>query len=421
MMNGTVRSCLPLLIALVFLPAALADAQKIDDLVNANRIEYTLCKYKAARMHDEARQVDSTKADLPGMEKQAAELQAKLDALNPKYRDAQIKAAALEREQASLGAELPTAEQECREAWVPSLSGACSRRNRITKRLYEEVNPELARLRGELAPLGQERQKCEDTLAVLSMNVQSRRNYLARTTRPTDGEIAEQERRCQLMELSMGLDTAATKPALTIAVSAPEGTVGDEISLGALLSAADPRARYGYVWSINGRVFGDNRPGVRTAIPAEGVNTVRVVAWRWTGSQWAKTAEAAREVTGKARVQQTVSIAGPSSVTIQDAPLTVTFEARVSPEVPGEQYGYTWGATGGSRGPVTFNSHTKTQSLSAATPGRYDILVHAWKLVNGRWIFVSKASLPFAIERAAAAPPTGRQLSTPRGLLPAGR
>lgn len=408
MMTGTLRTLLPLLIALALLPAALADAQKVDDLVNANRIEYTLCKYKAAQMHDEVRQVDSAKADLPGMEKQAAELQAKLDALNPKYREAQLKAAALEREQASLGAELPTVEQECREAWFPSLSGACSRRNRITKRLYEEVNPELARLRSELAPLGQERQKTEDTLAVLSMNVQSRRNYLARTTRPTDGEIAEQERRCQLMELSMGIDTAATKPALTIAVSSPEGTVGDEISLGAVISAADPRARYGYAWSINGRVFGDNRPGVRTAIPAEGVNTVRVIAWRWTGSQWVKTAEATREVTGQARVQQTVSIAGPSSVQIQDSPLTVTFEARVSPEVPGEQYGYTWGATGGSRGPVTFNSHTKTQSLSAATPGRYDILVHAWKLVNGRWIYVAKASLPFAVEGAAAAMPSWR-------------
>jgi len=417
-----IRSPLSSLILLAVLVLAVpAGAQKVDDLVNANRIELTLCKYKAARMHDDARQVDSAKADLPGMERQVADLQAKLDALSPKFREAKQKAASMEREQKALNEELPKVEKDCGEAWFPSLSGACSRRNQITKRLYEEVNPELARLRNELGPLGEERQKCEDTLAVLSMNVQSRRNYLARTTRPTDGEIAEQERRCQLMELSMGLDTAATKPALTIAVSSSEGIVGEEISLGAVLSAADPRARYGYVWSINGRVFGDNRPGVRTAIPAEGVNTVRVVAWRWTGTQWAKTAEAARDIAGRARVQQTVSIAGSSGVTIRDAPLTVAFEARVSPEVPGEQYGYTWGATGGARGPVTFNSHTKTQSLSAATPGRYEILVHAWKLVNGRWIFISKASLPFTIDRAATAPTAGRQLSTPRGLMPAGR
>jgi hypothetical protein len=70
---------------------------------------------------------------------------------------------------------------------------------------------------------------------------------------------------------------------------------------------------------------------------------------------------------------------------------------------------------------VTFNSHSNRQSLSASTPGRYDILVHAWKLVNGRWLFIGKASLPFSIEKTATAPPTGRQLSTPRGLVPAVR
>ncbi|MCK7485454.1 MAG: hypothetical protein MZU97_07745 [Bacillus subtilis] len=77
------------------------------------------------------------------------------------------------------------------------------------------------------------------------------------------------------------------------------------------------------------------------------------------------------------------------------------------PEVPNEQYGFTWGASGGPRGPMTFNSYTKTQSLSASTPGRYDILVHAWKLVNGKWLLIAKASLPFTIEKAASAPPTG--------------
>ena len=101
------------------------------------------------------------------------------------------------------------------------------------------------------------------------------------------------------------------------------------------------------------------------------------MAWRWTGKQWVKTAEASRDIAGKARVQQTVSITGPASVLIQDQPKTVTFEARVNPQAANEQYGYTWGATGGP-GPMTFNSHTSTQSLSATTPGRYDILVHAW-------------------------------------------
>jgi hypothetical protein len=120
-------------------------------------------------------------------------------------------------------------------------------------------------------------------------------------------------------------------------------------------------------------------------------------------------------------VQQTVSITGPASVLIQDQPKTVIFEARIIPEVPNEQYGFTWGASGGPRGPMTFNSYTKTQSLSVSTPGRYDILVHAWKLVNGKWLLIAKASLPFTIEKTATAPPTGRQLSTPRGLTPPGR
>jgi hypothetical protein len=116
-----------------------------------------------------------------------------------------------------------------------------------------------------------------------------------------------------------------------------------------------------------------------------------------------------------------VSISGPAGVTVQDQPGVVTFEARISPQAANEQYGFTWGATGGARGPVTFNNHTSTQTLSASTPGRYDILVHAWKLVNGRWLFIGKAALPFTIERAATAPALGRQLSTPRGLAPPGR
>lgn len=69
----------------MLIPAAPAGAQKIDDLAHANKIEYNACKYKAAQMRDEARHYDRARTDLPGMEKQAADLQAKLDVLNPKY------------------------------------------------------------------------------------------------------------------------------------------------------------------------------------------------------------------------------------------------------------------------------------------------------------------------------------------------
>jgi len=410
--------CLILLaMALLLIVAVPAGAQKIDDLVQANRIEYNACKYKLAQMTDEARYYDRAKADLPGMEKQVADLQAKLDVLNPKYQ----RYSALTEEQKALNSELPKVEKECQEAWISSLSGACKRRNEITRRLGEEINPELARLRAEMPALGEERKKYEDSLTVLKMNLQSKQNYLARTARPTEQQIAEQEGQCKLIELSMGLDPRGAKSTVSILVSAAEGLVGDEISLRASLAPMDPRERYGFVWSINGKVIGGNGALVKTNIASEGVNTVRVVAWRWTGRQWDKTTETAREIIGKPRVQQTVSITGPAGVTLQDQSIVVTFEARITPEVPSEQYGFTWGASGGPRGPVTFNSHTNRQSLSASTPGRYDILVHAWKLVNGKWLFISKAALPFSIEKAATALPTGRQLSTPRGLVPLGR
>lgn len=417
MVRTPLRCVILLAAALLLIPAAPAGAQKIDDLAHANKIEYNACKYKAAQMRDEARHYDRARADLPGMEKQAADLQAKLDVLNPKYQSY----TGLMEEQKTLNSELPKVEKECQEAWISSLSSACTRRNQITKRLYEEINPELARLRAEMPSLGEERKKVEDTLSVIKMNLQSHQNYLARTTRPTDQQIAEQDGKCQLMELSMGLDSKASKSTVTIAATASEGMVGDEVHFGALLSPKDPRTQFGYVWSLNGQVIGGNTASVKTNIPSEGANTVRVVAWRWTGRQWVKTAEASRDITGKPRVQQTVSITGPASVLIQDQPKTIVFEARIMPEVPNEQYGFTWGASGGPRGPMTFNSYTKTQSLSASTPGRYDILVHAWKLVNGKWLLIAKASLPITIEKAASAPPTGRQLSTPRGLAPAGR
>jgi hypothetical protein len=383
--------CFILLAAALLMSAVPAWAQKIDDLTQANRIEYNACKYKLAQMTDEVRHYDRVKADLPGMEKQAADLQAKLDVLNLKYQ----RYTALMEEQKTLNTELPKVQQECQGAWISSLSSACKRRDQISRSLAEEIDPELARLRAEMPSLGEERKKVEDPLTVIKMNLQSRQNYLARTTRPSDQQIAEQDRQCKVLELSMGSDSTAST--LAIAASASEGTVGSGISFGAVLSPKNPQNRYGYVWSLNGRVFGDNSAGVKTNIPGEGVNTVRVVAWRWTGSQWVKTSEASRDIVGKARVQQTVSVTGPA-VLIQDQPRRLTFEARITPEVPSEQYGFTWGATGEQGGTVTFSNYTRTQSFSASTPGRYTILVHAWKLVNGKWLFIGRASLPFAVE-----------------------
>jgi hypothetical protein len=394
-MKRTPFRCLILLAAAsLLISAGPVGAQKMDDLVQANRIEYNACKYKLAQMTDEARYYDRVKADLPGMEKQAADLQANLDALNLKYQ----RYTALTEEQKTLNSELPRVQQECQGAWISSLSSACKRRDQINKRLGEEINPELARLSAEMPSLGEERKKVGDPLTVIKMNLQSRQNYLARTSRSTDQQIAEQDRQCQQMARSMGLDSTASKPAVSIAPSASGGNVGEEISLRASLAPADPGVRYGFVWSINGQFIGGNGDRVKTTIASEGLNAVRVVAWRWTGRQWVKTAEATREIVGKARVQQTVSITGPAGVMLQGKPAIVTFEARITPEIPSEQYGFTWGVSGGASGPVTFTGYTSRQSLSAAAPGRYDILVHAWKLVNGKWLFIGRASLPFAVE-----------------------
>ena len=48
--------------ALLLMTAGPAGAQKIDELVNANKIEYTACKYKAAQMRDEASTASPSKA-----------------------------------------------------------------------------------------------------------------------------------------------------------------------------------------------------------------------------------------------------------------------------------------------------------------------------------------------------------------------
>ena len=387
-----------ILLSLAYLPPACpADAQGIDDLARTGGADYAVCRHKLAQMIEEAQYYERMKADLPGMETQTAELQARLDALNAKYRESAQQLAALEREHETLTADLPKAETDCREAWLPSLSGACSRRDRMARRLHEELPPEIARLRSELPPLAQERQEAEGTLSVLQMNLQSRRNYVARASRPSEGQIAGQEGLCRGMEPSIAMALDASRSEMEIAASAPEGIVGEEIALHARLASPVPGARYGFVWSLNGRVFGGNGDRTRAAIPAEGISTVRAVAWRWTGGQWVKAAEASRSIAGRARVQQKVSIAGPSAVTIRDGAARGTFEARIIPEVAGELYGFTWGAVGDPQGPVTFNNPSSSQSLTVTTPGRYTLLVHAWKLVGGQWVLIGKASHPFTV------------------------
>ena len=123
MAKTTIRCIILLAAALLLTHAAAAEAQKIGELVNANKIEYTACKYKEAQMRDEARHYDSVKADLPGMEKRAADLQAKLDLVNPKYREASQKFTALETEQRALASELPKVENGVPGCLVPIVVG----------------------------------------------------------------------------------------------------------------------------------------------------------------------------------------------------------------------------------------------------------------------------------------------------------
>ena len=47
---------------------------------------------------------------------------------------------------------------------------------------------------------------------------------------------------------------------------------------------------------------------------------------------------------------------------------------------------------------MTFSNPSGSQSLAVTTPGRYTVLVHAWKLVNGQWVFIGKASHPFTVQ-----------------------
>ena len=88
-------------------------------------------------------------------------------------------------------------------------------------------------------------------------------------------------------------------------------------------------------------------------------------------------------------------------MTVQDSPVNASFEARLAPESPREQYFYRWGATGPG-GPRTFNSQTRLQTIAARTPGTYEIQVNVWKYVNNTWLYVGKASRPFAIFQGTA-------------------
>jgi hypothetical protein len=97
-------------------------------------------------------------------------------------------------------------------------------------------------------------------------------------------------------------------------------------------------------------------------------------------------------------VQQRVSIAGPAALALRNGAARGSFEARIAPEAPGEMYGFTWGAVGDPQGPVTFTNQSSSQSLTVTTPGRYAVLVHAWKLVNGQWVLIGKASHPFTVQ-----------------------
>ena len=111
---------------------------------------------------------------------------------------------------------------------------------------------------------------------------------------------------------------------------------------------------------------------------------------------------------GQAAAPVQVSIVGPDRVTVQDSPVNTSFEARLSPESPREQYFYRWGATGPG-GPRTFNSQTRLQTIAARTPGTYEIQVNVWKYVNNTWLYVGKASRPFAIFQGTG---TGRSYTS---------
>jgi hypothetical protein len=204
-------------------------------------------------------------------------------------------------------------------------------------------------------------------------------------------------------------DTATIRVKAPLVIRGPAAAkVGEEVAAQAELSSAKAGVKYRYSWSLDGQALAGNEASQRLRLSREGNNTLRAAAWRWAGNKWDQAAEASLVIYGQAASPVQVSIVGPDRVTVQDSPVNTSFEARLAPESPGEQYFYRWGATGPG-GPRTFNSQTRLQTIAARTPGTYDIQVNVWKYVNNTWLYVGKASRPFAIFQGTA---TGRSYTS---------
>ena len=206
-------------------------------------------------------------------------------------------------------------------------------------------------------------------------------------------------------------DTATIRVKAPLVIRGPAAAkVGEEVAAQAELSSAKAGVKYRYSWSLDGQALAGNEASQRFRLPREGNNTLRAAAWRWAGNKWDQAAEASLVIYGQAAAPVQVSIVGPDRVTVQDSPVNASFEARLSPESPREQYFYRWGATGPG-GPRTFNSQTRLQTIAARTPGTYEIQVNVWKYVNNTWLYVGKASRPFAIFQGTG---TGRSYTSNR-------
>jgi hypothetical protein len=209
-------------------------------------------------------------------------------------------------------------------------------------------------------------------------------------------------------------DTATIRVKAPLTIQGPAtAKVGEEVAVQAVLSSPKPGVKHKYTWSLDGQALAGNEATRRVRIAREGNNTLRAAAWRWGGNKWDQATEASHLIYGQAVAPVQVSIVGPDRVTVQDSPVNASFEAKLAPLSPTEQYFYRWGATGPG-GPRTFNSQTRLQTIAARTPGTYEIQVNVWKLVNNTWLYVGTASRPFAIFQGTA---TGRSYTS----KPAGR
>ena len=204
-------------------------------------------------------------------------------------------------------------------------------------------------------------------------------------------------------------DTATIQVRAPMSLQGPASAkVGEDVTVQAILSSPKPGVKHKYTWSLDGQALAGNESSQRFRLTREGNNTLRAAAWRWAGNKWDQAAEASLVIYGQAAAPVQVTIAGPDRVTVQDSPVNTSFEARLSPESPREQYFYRWGATGPG-GPRTFNSQTRLQTIAARTPGTYEIQVNVWKYVNNTWLYVGKASRSFAIFQGTG---TGRSYTS---------